>query len=319
MSQQNLTAETALDIADAVRDLASPSAKVQGMIDEMRRLRCHPVSMRDFSAIIGNLDWDKQDSDLIRTALKEQFHRLPQRGQYSLPGVVVDAEPTTSASEADVNTETEKDAEPTTASPIETSSSENGVSWTPPRAQVSEAAGLYLEDVGLRRLAVSGSNCFGVAFSSGAQQCQVCPLASFCAEASLSHVATVAAQLDQQTNEAIARAQREADRRALEAKREQERAEREKARAAGMSSSPSSSSGNPFGGGTGTGADPKAKAGAKKLAAGTKCAEMEIPFGGVCSHCDQDIAENTWAVHVFSGGMFHRECVDLSEAIMQDG
>lgn len=81
-----------------------------------------------------------------------------------------------------------------------------GVFWTPDVTGSSDV--LYGEDVGLRRIAVSQSNCFGK-HSPRTNACQVCPLSSYCAQASVSDLPSIAKMLDAETAENIARAHRE--------------------------------------------------------------------------------------------------------------
>lgn len=107
--------------------------------------------------------------------------------------------------EAPVAEETEPEApvievapEPETPEPDEV-----GLAWLPETPDVD--AGYYEEDEGLRRMAVSQSSCFGN-FYSGSKACGECPLARFCAPASLAAMADIAAELDRKTEEAMARA-----------------------------------------------------------------------------------------------------------------
>ena len=87
--------------------------------------------------------------------------------------------------------------------PVET---QGGVSWLPPTPKVPNAA-LYVEDAGLRRLAVSQTSCFGN-YSDRAPTCDGCPLAGFCATASMTSFADITAALDHKTEQAISRARR---------------------------------------------------------------------------------------------------------------
>ena len=88
-----------------------------------------------------------------------------------------------------------------------------GVSWAPEAVEASGDEGYYAEDLGLRRIAISGSRCFGF-YSKGSGSCAACPLARFCAEASMGRLADIAARLDRETEQALAEAKAAAERRA---------------------------------------------------------------------------------------------------------
>ena len=79
---------------------------------------------------------------------------------------------------------------------------EAGVTWVPPGLEHKSHA-LYVEDEGLRRIAVSQTKCFGN-FSDRAKACSGCPLAGFCAVASMSGLSDIEAALNRETEEAVA-------------------------------------------------------------------------------------------------------------------
>lgn len=88
-----------------------------------------------------------------------------------------------------------------------------GLSWTPDVVEPSGEEGYYAEDVGLRRIAISGSRCFGF-YSKGSGSCGACPLARYCAEATMGRLADIAARLDRETEQALAEAEAAEERRA---------------------------------------------------------------------------------------------------------
>lgn len=107
---------------------------------------------------------------------------------------------------------------PATAAPAEapapsTVTVKAGVSWAPERVEASGDEGYYAEDLGLRRIAISGSRCFGF-YSKGSGSCASCPLARYCAEASMGRLADIAARLDRETEQALAEAKAAEERRA---------------------------------------------------------------------------------------------------------
>jgi hypothetical protein len=103
---------------------------------------------------------------------------------------------------------------PTPASPApSTVKVKAGLSWAPDVVEASGDEGYYAEDLGLRRIAISGSRCFGF-YSKGSGSCGACPLARYCAEATMGRLADIAARLDRETEQALAEAKASEERRA---------------------------------------------------------------------------------------------------------
>ena len=150
--------------------------------------------------------------------------------------------------------------------PATTVEAEPGVFWSP--LLVEKVESLYSNDVGLRRIAVSQSSCFGN-FSIKSNQCKSCPLASYCAQASNAHIATIAAALDAQTVLDIKNAKQ------------------------GMKIiDPAPSA-------------PKVVE-QKKLPDGAFV--FQSAFETVCSLCSKEVPEKSEAVHIPKRGVYHTSC-----------
>lgn len=191
---------------------------------------------------------------------------------------------------------------------------------------VMAAASLYEQDLGLRRLAVAASPCYGTGFEETESACRECPLAARCAKQSVAFLGSVAADLDQATERSINTAVETERRRLAEQKAREAERKRLEAAAKATNIPP-----------TGMGPTPVAPAPAspapviipsggmmtvahaqQALAAaypGKGLSAISIPFEGVCSKCGERITKNALGVHldatvVKSGkpGMWHLEC-----------
>jgi hypothetical protein len=124
--------------------------------------------------------------------------RAPRRGYYALVGAV-EARP--QAPEVIPASEAPK-AEAPKALPVSLNIVvEAGVQFTPQTGAMNSAA-YEAADTGLRRMAADQTRCFG-GWSSRSDQCNECPLAGLCQQASMVDFAEVAALLDAQTEQEI--------------------------------------------------------------------------------------------------------------------
>lgn len=104
----------------------------------------------------------------------------------------------------EVQTETADPAESTetaeTVVEIQVVENSTGQVWLP--EQTVQDLHRYQEDAGLKRIALMGAKCFGE-FSSRSKSCSGCPLAGSCQVASFAKIATLAAELDAETEKAL--------------------------------------------------------------------------------------------------------------------
>lgn len=198
-----------------------------------------------------------------------------------------------------------------------------GVSSFTQSKAVMDAASLYEQDLGLRRLAVAASPCYGTGFDETETACQECPLASRCAKQSISFLGSVASDLDQATERSINTAVETERRRLAEQKAREAEKKRQEAAAAAAKNNPSPI---PSPAAPPPSAAPVIPPGGKMtveqaqqaLAAkypGKGLSAISIPFEGICSKCGEKIARHALGVHldatvVKSGkpGMWHIEC-----------
>ena len=128
----------------------------------------------------------------------------------------------------------------------------------------------YAVDLGLRRLAIAQSNCFG-SHKETSSACGGCPLAPYCAPATMASMADIAADLDRKTEKALA--------------------------AAAAPKAPKAPEAAPA---------PVYEAPTGPLPEGAK--EMETPFDSFCSICRGSIPEGSIGVHLPGSGMVHTHC-----------
>ena len=143
-----------------------------------------------------------------------------------------------------------------------------GVAWAPEKTE--DDLGLYVEDEGLKKIALMGANCFGD-HQTGNKHCKGCPLAGSCQVAAFAKIADIAALLDEQTLEAMKPAPEvEEDEVAFEEPAEE------------------------------TAKEPTLPEGATVTT---------TPFTTVCSACDKPIEGGVECVNIRGKGNFHFECV----------
>lgn len=171
-----------------------------------------------------------------------------------------------------------------------------GLSWTPTVVEGDEnLEGYYKDDVGLRRLAITRTKCFGDHVSTDSA-CQKCPLAQWCSQGTVSAMESIADKLDRETAKAIEQAEmRVAAARAAEVRAEEARLQAAK-RAANPAPPTPPRAPTP----------PPRKNLLDNLPAGHTV--VDLPFEGVCSKCSNGIPADSQAIHVAGTGMFHPTC-----------
>lgn len=172
---------------------------------------------------------------------------------------------------------------------------------------VMDAASLYEQDLGLRRLAVAASPCYGTGFEETEAACQACPLAARCAKQSIAFLGSVAADLDQATERSINTAVETERRRLAEAKAHEAEDVSPKRKF-------------PFDQFSKAVIPPDGKMTVEQaqqaLAAkypDKGLSAISIPFEGICSKCGENIARHALGVHLDAEvagkpGMWHIEC-----------
>jgi len=148
-----------------------------------------------------------------------------------------------------------------------------GVAWTPSTPTPTNE-GYYSDDMGLRRIAVSQTNCFGNYSERAKTTCGTCPLAGFCAAASVAPLGDIAAELDRETEAEIAKVAEPAPFQAVVTEEIHEEIQK-------------------------TTSAPPVPAGLK---------EVESPFDGICFKCSGVISEGSIGVHVPGKGLVHPDC-----------
>jgi hypothetical protein len=154
--------------------------------------------------------------------------------------------------------------------------------------------------VGLRRLAVTQTACFGY-YAERASTCTVCPLARHCAASVLTALAEIGSNLDEQTEKEIDEAIKQVEAAKLAASRH-----------VSMSQSPMTSSNSSMG--VPPASIPQPSSNFAPPASGSKTgwpsghSEVTLPFDGVCSICGGKINKGDKAIHVAGKGVLHEEC-----------
>lgn len=177
-----------------------------------------------------------------------------------------------------------------------------GVSYAPTLVLAPQPLqeSFYAEDVGLRRIAVSQTSCFGL-YSERVSACQSCPLARYCAASVLSTLAEIVNTLDSQTETELASALQMAE---AEAERERLAAE------AALRPAPPAPSLAPA---TPVAPTSPASSSASSSAAGLpkSMSTLTLPFSSACSHCDKKIEKGDTAVHNAGKGVLHLDCAKI--------
>ena len=264
---------------------------------EAFRVQGHdPFTRRDLVAVLGALGWDEEwvkgdegawhkISDVIGeecTSLK-MINGKKCRGYYTQGSRVQESAPKT------------------TVGPVRTEGLEvvakKGLAWAPvvvdggmteDATEDAPVLDLYMEDIGLRRMAVEQTPCFGN-HSPKASECGDCPLARWCAPSSLAKMRDVARGLDRQFQQEV---------------------EAAKAPAPEPVATP-----EPTEDPTPTEVEVPASdydriVGRMKQKHGDSFVEVTLPFEGVCSHCDQKIPKGEKVFHLHSTGMLHPHCAE---------
>lgn len=145
-----------------------------------------------------------------------------------------------------------------------------GIFWSPSGGSSHE---LYREDIGLRRLAISQSSCFG-SYSSRAASCKECPLSAFCVQSTVSKLPSLVAALDLDTVSKISGSVTKPVKTPVPVVTEPEVVVR------------------------------------PKRALPDGATKTTVSFEAVCTKCSREIAENSEAYHVPRKGLFHPNCLE---------
>ena len=183
---------------------------------------------------------------------------------------------------------------------------QDGVTWSPTLLSTSPSdESVYSVDVGLRRMAVAQTTCFGN-FGPGEAACNSCPLAAWCSSSSMGALQDIANDLDMATQRTLDHAEEtERQKRRENIRLKEERDRRAKAAAyakANPAPAPSPVAPTPPAGGGDTDSQLKAKYGAGGFSI------IKLPFEGVCSTCDKKLDKGANAVHLSGDGMHHTAC-----------
>lgn len=156
-----------------------------------------PFTRKDLTAVLReagfptDLEKDPEAWATVSAEIKRFTKGTSEKGFYTQKGVDLRPPPPSRfAPPEPFSTETSPEQADVEIKELE------GVFWSP--LLVGSSDEVYNDDLGLRRIAVSQSVCFGN-YSSRATQCQGCPLASFCAQASIANLPTLVATLDAAT------------------------------------------------------------------------------------------------------------------------
>lgn len=237
-------------------------AAAEGVFNAFLTAKHDPFTRKDFNAVLDALGYSTDGAD---TTLDATFFALVskmgdrvkgQRGYYTFNAV--DPEP--------VEEELLQTPEPVVVETVE------GTSWVPDRV-TPENEGYYGSDVGLRRMAIGESSCYGN-WSPKADPCGHCPLAGFCSVASMADIADIAADLDRETEKAI-----------LDANK------------------PPVTTPTPV-----PSVETLRPAASQEPVYPEGSHIMEVPFEGICTKCGSSIPEGALGIHIPGKGMLHPDC-----------
>lgn len=164
-----------------------------------------PFSRKDLTAVLReagfptDLEKDPEAWATVSAEIKRYTSNTSEKGFYTQKGSTVPRPATPSRFAPPEPFSKGNSANPGELDGVEVKEVE-GVFWSP--LQVGASDEIYDTDMGLRRIAVSQSACFGN-YSTRAAPCQSCPLASFCVQASISNLPGLVASLDEATNTEI--------------------------------------------------------------------------------------------------------------------
>jgi len=289
-----------------------------------------PFTRKDIQAVLTHLGWDVWGQNAIQSIT--DFVNSPnilsvpdKRGYYTTPStfrttpkapapVPVSTSPTPSVAEtllaALEGTGTETEPEVTISWSHQTGHSISNKSGE----SLPENVGVYAEDVGLRRLAMTSTPCFSN-HREGGFECSSCPLAPFCRTATLARLDEIARRLDAEVQQDLPGGARFEAKKAqlraaltpkapvstdlvkdLEAKHSAEVSEN---MAAALAETMTTSSSSP--------SMDEILATIEKIV-GKKVGTVPLPFEGVCSFCDKTMPEKTVTVHLPGRGIVHISC-----------
>lgn len=157
-----------------------------------------PFTRKDLTAVLreagfpNDLEKDPEAWATVSAEIKRCASNTTDRGFYTQTGSTAPRTPTPSR----FAPPTEAPTRSSELAGVEVKEVE-GVFWSPLLVGTSDET--YGADMGLRRIAVSQSACFGN-YSTRATPCRECPLASFCVQASISNLPGLVAALDATTS-----------------------------------------------------------------------------------------------------------------------
>jgi len=285
---------TIVAFAGMVGDFVELEESTRRVLDVFAREGHDPFTRRDVVAVLaampGSPDDPLHDDDGWKTidSLVQACQNTGKRGYYTQEGMTrTMATPTPAPPPTPVPSAT------TPAVSLEdvVVIRKAGLSWVPTEAPSSEdLEGYYKDDMGLRRLAINSTKCFGDYVATDAA-CQACPLAQWCSRGAFSALGSIAEKLDQETERAI----RDAEVRVAAAKRAAEAAKRAAEAPAPVAP---------------THHVPRVPVTPPKTTTALPAGHtfVDLPFEGVCSKCDLTIKAEAKAVHVAGAGMFHPDC-----------
>lgn len=264
------------------------------ILSALAEIGLDPFTRRDVTAVLTAMGWDCAPEHAwkdIGSAIESRCDKTGERGYYT-QGAKAHAfislpEPEASPS-ADGATET----------PSVSVVKRAGLAWVPELILTPpDVEGFYSNDVGLRRMAVADSSCYGIAYSAKASACQACPLARFCSKASMAAMTDIAALLDAETEATIVAAHKKA--------------------AAPATVIPDTVIPEPVPApiappftvedhNQNVEGDIKSALNARFGATGWS--EIALPFEGVCGHCDKTLPKDFMATHIPGKGVLHPVC-----------
>jgi hypothetical protein len=250
------------------------------IVERFHAIGHDPWTRKDVDAVLGVMGYDKSENEDVWNIIdgKMEGHplfaeKLPRRGA----GRYGFHETTTPEAPQIPLIETLRPVlpeEPTLTPTEVTVQSAEGTSWVPNRVTPANE-GYYGEDMGLRRIAIGESGCYGN-WSPKADACGSCPMAGFCSVASMAGIADIAEALNRETEKAIAEALK-----------------------------PPVTTPTPVP----TAPTPEPETPSENLGDLPEGAHViEVPFEGICTQCGSGIPEGSMGVHVPGKGMLHPDC-----------
>lgn len=310
--------------ADIASKLGEKSDKiphdVNRILQEFAARSFDPITRRDVTAVLNSMGWSTDSPGEwaeIGNAIEARTTKTGERGFYTQRGLrFFGRNAGSSPTSLDHSTTTPTETKLETISPLAGAHvpslreveilHREGVSWSP-ALHTTTPEGLYAEDVGLRRLAVSDSSCYGVGFSTRDDICTLCPLSRFCREASLGVLGDIAAKLDAVTEKALEDAAKSPPLPIMEKNDLVPSVEQvldevmgEMVETAQMVNLPTPDEVSLTSLPEEAALDQRYGKGNYKM--------IPLPFEGVCGHCDATMSKGFNAVHIPGAGVLHPTC-----------